>query len=272
LGQVVGKFCMRLAIEKARKYGISMVVTRGSNHYGICGYYTKMAMDQGLIGFNCSNTAPLMVPTRGTEAALGTNPLSLGMATNGDEFLLDMATTTVALGRIEMACQLKEDIPDGWALGLDRTTTCDAIEAYEACLLLPLGGTEITSSYKGYGLALMVEVLCGILAGSDFGPNIRPWKVDEGVANLGHCFICIDPEVFMPGSKERLSTLLAQLRLMPSLEGPEKPILIPGDPEREHMAKVDRDGGISYHPTQIKISEEFAKQMGVQPMKLKTVI
>jgi len=263
---------MRLAIEKARKYGISMVATRGSNHYGICGYYTKMAMDQGIIGFNCSNTSPLMAPTRSTEAALGTNPLSVGMATNGDEFLLDMATTTTALGKIEMARQQKESIPDGWALGLDRKTTFDAEEAYEATLLLPLGSTEICASYKGYGLALMVEMLCGILAGSEFGPNIRSWKSDVGFANLGHCFICIDPEVFIPGSKERLSTLLAQLRNLPSIEGPSKPVLIPGDPERQHMAKVDRDGGIMYHPTQLKISEEIAKQMGVEPMKLKTII
>ncbi|EZA49144.1 hypothetical protein DMN91_005306 [Ooceraea biroi] len=267
LGQVVGKYCVELAIEKAKKFGISMVSARGSNHYGICGYYTKIAMDQGMIGFTCTNTSPLMAPTRSAKAGLGTNPLSLGMAAcDGDEFLLDMATTAVALGKIELAIQKNENIPEGWALGSDGKVTRNAEEAYKAAMLMPLGGTEKNSGYKGYGLGLMVEILCGILAGSEFGPNIRSWKTGDKVANLGHCFIVINPEAFTPGSKERLSTLLGQLRSLPTAG--DNPILVAGDPERQHMQKVDREGGITYHPNQLKISEEFAKHMSVQPMKL----
>lgn len=258
---------MDLAMEKAKKFGIGMVTARGSNHYGICGYYTMMAMDQGLIGFNCTNTSPLMAPTRSVKAGLGTNPLSLGMATGvGDEFLLDMATTTVALGKIELAIRKEDNIPDCWALGSDGKVTRDAKEAYKTSLLMPLGGPEHNSGYKGYGLALMVEILCGILSGSQFGPNIRPWKTGDRVANLGHCFIVINPEMFESGSQHRLSILLKQLRDLP-VAGVE-PVLIAGDPERHHMCKVDREGGITYHPNQLKASEEFAKHMGVQPMKL----
>lgn len=267
LGQVVGKYCMDLAVEKAKKFGIGMVAARGSNHYGICGYYTMMAMEQDLIGFNCTNTSPLMAPTRSVKAGLGTNPLSLGMTTgDGDEFLLDMATTTVALGKIELAIRKEKDIPEGWALGSDGKVTRDAEEAFKASLLMPLGGSERNSGYKGYGLALMIEILCGILSGSQFGPNIRPWKTGDRVANLGQCFMAINPEVFASGSKERLSTLLKQLRDLP-VAG-EEPVLIAGDPERHHMKKVDREGGITYHPNQLKASEEFAKHMGVRPMKL----
>ncbi|XP_020278475.1 uncharacterized protein LOC109852065 [Pseudomyrmex gracilis] len=266
LGQVVGKYCMELAIEKAKKFGIGMVTARGSNHYGICGYYTKMAMEQNLIGFACTNTSPLMAPTRSLKAGLGTNPMSLGMAAHNDEFVLDMATTAVALGKIELAIRKGENIPEGWALDADGKVTRDAEEAYKASLLMPLGGTERNSGYKGYGLALMVEVLCGILSGSQFGPNIRAWKTGDRVADLGHCFMAINPEAFACGSKERLSTLLGQLRGLP--RAGEEPVLIAGDPERQHMSKVDKDGGITYHPNQLKASEEFAEHMGVRPMKL----
>lgn len=267
LGQVVGKYCMDLAIEKAKKFGIGMVTARGSNHFGICGYYTMMAMEQDLIGFNCTNTSPLMAPTRSMKAGLGTNPLSLGMAADdGDEFLLDMATTAVALGKIELAIRKGEDIPEGWALGSDGKVTHDAEEAFKASLLMPLGGSERNSGYKGYGLALMIEILCGILSGSQFGPNIRTWKTGDRIADLGHCFIAINPEAFASGSKERLSTLLKQLRDLPIIG--EEPVLIAGDPERQHMQKVDKEGGITYHPNQLKASEKFAKHMGVRPMKL----
>ncbi|KAI4490789.1 hypothetical protein M0804_003733 [Polistes exclamans] len=267
LGQVIGKYCMELAIKKAKEYGIGMVSARGSNHFGICGYYTLMAMKQGLIGFNCTNTSPLMAPTRSKKAALGTNPLSLGMpAENGDEFLLDIATTAVALGKIELAMRKYESIPPGWALDSHGKITTDAQNAYDATLLMPLGGEERNSGYKGYGFATMVEVLCGVLSGSQFGPNIRAWKKGDKIANLGHCFMAIDPEAFGTDSKKRLAVLLGQLRELPTAG--ELPVLVAGDPERCAMAKVDREGGIEYHPNQIKDSAEFAQIMGVLPMKL----
>lgn len=268
MGQVIGKFCMNLAIEKAKKFGIGMVVARGSNHYGISGYYSLMAMEQGMIGFNCTNTSPLMVPTRSKKSALGTNPLSFGMSAScDDEFVLDMANTTVALGKIELAKRKDEKIPKGWAIDKAGKVTTDPDEALEVSGLMPLGGEEKTSGYKGYGLATMVEILCGVLSGSEFGPNIRKWKGnDHRVANLGQCFMAINPEVFAPGAKDRLTQLLKQLRELP--KAGDKPILVAGDPERISMNRVDSEGGIAYHPNQIQNSADFAKQMGVEPMKL----
>lgn len=267
LGQVVGKYCMELAISKARNFGIGMVAARGSNHYGIAGYYALMAMQEDMIGFSCTNTSPLMAPTRSKRAGLGTNPLSLGMAaSNDDQFVLDMATTAVALGKIELAIRKNEQIPRGWALNAEGKETENAEVAYEASLLMPLGGDERSSGYKGYGLALMIEVLCGILSGSDFGPNIRPWKTGNRIANLGQSFLAINPEAFTAGSKDRLSALLKELRSLP-VSG-NKPVLIPGDPETRAMEKVDKEGGITYHENQLKAMEEFAKQMGVAPIKL----
>lgn len=269
MGQVIGKFCMELAIEKASKFGIGMVSARGSNHFGICGYYSLMAMERGMIGFSCTNGSPCMVPTRSQKSALSTNPLSLGMsASGGDSFVLDMANTVVALGKIELAVRKgEENIPEGWALDQTGKVTSDPNAALEANSLLPLGGEEKNSGYKGYGLAVMVEVLCGILSGSKFGPSIRSWKgATTEVANLGHCFMAIDPEVFAPGSKDRLAELLGQLRELP--KAGDEPILVAGDPERLSMNKVDKQGGIEYHPNQIQNSADFAKALGVEPMKL----
>ena len=267
LGQVIGKYCMELAIEKARQFGIGMVTARGSNHYGICGYYTLMAMEKDMIGFSCTNTSPLMAPTRSKNSALGTNPLSLGMSAScGDQFVLDMATTAVALGKIELAVRKEEPIPEGWAMDAEGKITTDAKAAVAAAALMPLGGQEKNSGYKGYGLATMVEVLCGILSGSNYGPNIRKWKESSSAANLGQCFMAINPEVFCPGSKDRLAQLLKQLRQLPTVG--DKCVLVAGDPEREAMARVDRDGGIQYHENQIKSCASLAKEMEVEPIKL----
>ncbi|OXU18489.1 hypothetical protein TSAR_011386 [Trichomalopsis sarcophagae] len=267
LGQIVGKYCMELAIDKARKFGIGLVTARGSNHYGISGYYSLMAIEQDMIGFSCTNTSPLMAPTRSSQSALGTNPLSLGMgASDGDQFVLDMATTAVALGKIELAHRKEQPIPSGWAMDTDGKVTTDSEKALKASTLMPLGGEEKNSGYKGYGLATMVEVLCGILSGGNYGPNIRNWKNADREANLGQCFMAINPEVFAPGSKDRLAHLLQQLRELPTVG--DKPVLVAGDPERAAMAKVDKEGGIQYHENQIKNSKEFAKELGVEPMKL----
>ncbi|XP_015114246.1 uncharacterized protein LOC107039241 [Diachasma alloeum] len=269
LGHVIGKFCMELAIQKAKTFGIGMVSARGSNHYGICGYYSLMAAEKGLIGFSCTNTSPCLVPTRASSAALGTNPFSLAMRTQdgADEFALDMATTAVALGKIEVAINKKDEIPKGWALGADGKPTKNPQEAYDVGNLQPLGGAEETSGYKGYGLATMVEVLCGVLSGSRFGQNIRHWQRPEGIADLGQCFMAINPQVFAPGAGDRLGQLLGQLRGLPAADDAAGSVLVAGDPERTAMRNVDEEGGIRYHPNQIKICHKMALRLGVKPMQ-----
>jgi LDH2 family malate/lactate/ureidoglycolate dehydrogenase len=258
---------MDLAILKARSFGIGFISARGSNHYGICGYYTLMAVQQHMIGFSCTNTSPLMAPTRSSVSALGTNPLSLAMGVGEqDQFVLDMATTTVALGKIELAERKGESIPEGWALDNIGKATTEPQKALQSYTLMPLGGKERNSGYKGYGLALMVEVLCGILSGSSYGPNIRKWSSANSAANLGQCFMAIDPSAFGIGSEERLAHLLHQLRSLPSTN--DQSVNIPGDPERRAMKIVDEDGGITYHENQIISCNQIAEQLHVEPLKL----
>lgn len=221
LGAVVGRFCMDLAIKKAKSAGVGWVCAKRSNHYGIAGWYTIYAEQQGLIGISMTNTSPLMCPTRSRAAALGTNPISVAApANNGDSFVLDMAMTAVAVGKIELQRRKGEDIPAGWAQGPDGNITTDANVGFETACLMPLGGPEITSGYKGYGLGAMVETLCGVCAGSNFATQVRKWTLQGAAgseANLGQVFIAVDPECFAPGFTDRMSEMNGILRDLPQV-------------------------------------------------------
>uniref|UniRef100_A0A182TC41 Malate dehydrogenase n=1 Tax=Anopheles maculatus TaxID=74869 RepID=A0A182TC41_9DIPT len=270
LGAVVGNFCMDLAIRKAKEVGVGWVCAKRSNHYGIAGWYTLRAMNAGCIGMSMTNTSPLASPTRSKEAALGTNPISVGApGQDGDGFVLDMATTAVAVGKIEMQRRKNEPIPVGWAQGPDGHPTTDASVAFDTACLMPLGGTEVTSGYKGYGLGAMVEVFCGILSGANYATKIRKWTHAgaDSEADLGQCFVAINPGCFAPGFEGRLSDLNSILRNMPMTD-PNHPVLVAGDPERLHMAKVDQEGGLPYHVNQIKTCTELSQRLGVKPIEV----
>ncbi|XP_076461628.1 putative oxidoreductase YjmC [Babylonia areolata] len=268
LGPVVGNFAMDLAIRKAKDVGIGWVSVRGTNHFGIAGWYSMRAQKEGLVGMAFTNTSPMLVPTRSRQQTLGTNPLSLAAPANkGDSMVLDMATTVVAFGKVHVRKSQNQTLPMGW--GVDGTgkpsTDPDKVMAVDGGLM-PLGGPEETSGYKGYGLALLVEVLCGILSGANYGPHIRHWQRHKGAADLGQCFVAIDPEAFAPGFTDRMSDLLDHCRGLEPAEG-EREVLVPGDPERQHMAMCDSRGGIPYQPQQILSADDIAKKYGVEPLK-----
>lgn len=259
-GAVVGKYCMELAIEKAGNVGVGLVSVHSSNHYGIPGVYALQAINKHMIGMTFTNTSPLMVPPGAKEPVLGTNPLAIGApGLDDDSFLLDMATTTVAVGKIELAKRKGISIPEGWALNEDGQTETNPTIAFNKPKLTPIGG------YKGYGLGMLVEVLCGILSGSNYGPNIGKWGAPQQVSNLGHCFIAINPKMFADGFETRMSDLMNLIRRMTPAQ-PDKPVLVPGDPERIHMEKVNKEGGLRYTQDQLKINAELASELKVKPM------
>lgn len=269
LGPVVGNFCMDLAMKKAKEAGIGWVVAKGSNHYGIAGWYTLRALEHGLMGICMTNTSPLSAPTRSKKAVLGTNPMSFSApAKDGDSFVLDMATTAVALGKIEMQKRKNEEMPMGWGQDVNGITTQDPRDVTDrgGCLQ-PLGGPEITGGYKGYGLTTLVEVFTGILGGAHYGPNVRKWMSTTQVADLGQMFAAINPECFCDGFQDRMSDLLGMLRGLDPADK-DKPVLVAGDPERQHMENVDKDGGITYHKNLITSMNELAEELKVTPMKL----
>ncbi|KAK2708513.1 hypothetical protein QYM36_014199, partial [Artemia franciscana] len=164
------------------------------------------------------------------------------------------------LTRIEIQNRKNEPLPEGWAIDKSGKVTTDGRVAMQEGCLLPLGGTEINSGYKGYGLAFMVELFCGILSGSDYGPKIRRWLEADRPANLGQCFIAVDPNCFAPGFSDRLQDMMDFCRNMEPTES-SKPVLVAGDPEKMHMDKVNRQGGITYLQNQIDASTQLRLKM-----------
>ncbi|KAH8379270.1 hypothetical protein KR009_003974 [Drosophila setifemur] len=268
LGAVVGNFCMDLAIKKAKTVGVGWVCAKGSNHYGMAGWYAIRAMDQGLVGMSMTNTSPLMAPTRAKESALGTNPLSLGAnATNGDKFLLDMATTAVAVGKIEIQRRKGAALPDGWAQDPEGNVTNDAELAFKTACLMPLGGSELTSGYKGYGLGAMVDILSGVMSGANYSTQVRKWTHAgaDSAADLGQVFIAVDPNCFAPNFEERMTDFNCRLRNSTPTD-PSKPVLLAGDKESQGMAAVDAAGGIQYLENQLNTCASLAEKYKIKPL------
>uniref|UniRef100_A0A1A9VE73 Malate dehydrogenase n=1 Tax=Glossina austeni TaxID=7395 RepID=A0A1A9VE73_GLOAU len=214
LGAVVGNFCMDLAIKKAKKVGVGWVCAKNCNHYGMCGWYPLRAMKEDLVGISMSNASPIMAPTGGKEAALGTNPISVGAKAEDDQFLLDMATAASSLGRIEIQCRRGEKIPEGWLQKLEAASTTDREATSKDFIVMPLGGGSSGSSHKGYGLGAVVEILSGVMAGANFSTKIRKWTPTDinQRANLGQLFAAIDPCYFAPNFKTNLEDLNCRLR------------------------------------------------------------
>ncbi len=232
------------AIERARDAGSALAVVRNSNHYGIAGWYALRAAQAGMIGFSVTNTSPLVAPTRAIKPLIGTNPIAIAApAGRWGMFCLDMATSTIPRGRIEVAARRGESLPVGWAIGPDGrpATTPDAAIAGA---LLPLGGLEETCGYKGYGLALAVELLTGILGDAAYGPNIIGLFSTEGQSNLGQAFWVVDPAaVDDAGAFEaRLEHLLDQLTAAETVPDAPGRVLVPGEPEREAERRADARG------------------------------
>jgi LDH2 family malate/lactate/ureidoglycolate dehydrogenase len=254
LGQPVGMRAMRLAIEKAQAVGAGFVAVRNSNHYGIAGYYAMMALEAGnLIGLSMTNADVLVVPTFGRDALLGTNPIAVAAPAGRERpFVLDMATSTVPRGKLEVYDRLGKPMPIGWATderGLDTTDAGRVLRNLKNRAgggLLPLGGAgELLSGHKGYGLALLVDILCGVLPGAGYANTIYP-RTPEGrplPANVGHFFGAWRIDGFRPEEDFRatLDDLIRRLKDSPKAEGQTR-IYIHGEKEFEATERNRREG------------------------------
>ena len=247
MGQLLGVQAMELAINKAKQVGIGMVAVRNSNHYGIAGYYTKMAAEAGLIGICMTNTEAIMVPTFGRQAMLGTNPIAFSLPASPVPFTFDAATTVVPRGKLEVYAKRDGVIRDGWALDENGHPSTDATRVLNNIIgktgggILPLGGAgEETSGYKGYGFAMLCEICTAILSGGTTSNYI--YKT-PGKANICHFFMAVDYGVF--GEKEdlekALSQFLQELRDSNKAEGQER-IYTHGEKEFEACQRVKAEG------------------------------
>lgn len=242
MGQLLGHKAMSLAIEKAKKTGMAIVSVRNSNHYGIAGYYAKMACNEGLIGMSMTNSEAIMVPTFARKAMLGSNPIAIAMPAEPYDFFFDASTTVVTRGKLEIYNKLDKPLPDMWALDADGKRSSDAstvlknIVAKAGGGIMPLGGeAEVSGSHKGYGYGMFCEIFCSILS---MGLTSNHTHIG-GKGGTCHGFIAIDPAVFGDADaiKEHLSTFLRELREAPKAEGAER-IYTHG--EKEVFAYKDR--------------------------------
>jgi LDH2 family malate/lactate/ureidoglycolate dehydrogenase len=225
LGAVISDQCCDHAVRLARAHGLGMVTVRHSTHFGACAWWAQKLADQGMLGIVLCNATPLVAAWQGRDKILGTNPIC--MAVPGPKtFLLDMATTTVALNRIHKAVVSGEQsIPDGWAMDIEGRPTTNPQAALEG-LPMPLGG------YKGTGLALMVEVLCAVLSGGPMLTEVGGLRVMNRPMRVGHLFLAIEASRFLPAEEfaARMLRVRETVTGSTAAAGYEE-VLIAGDPE-----------------------------------------
>jgi L-2-hydroxycarboxylate dehydrogenase (NAD+) len=263
LGQPVGIRAMTLALDKAAEHDLGMVVVRRSNHYGIAGYYAMMSLDCDMIGISLTNTHPAVVPTHGKRAAFGTNPIAIAVPTAGPHpFVLDMATSVVPHGKLEVAARRGEQLAEGWALDTDGRATIDTSKALLGALL-PLGGSELTSGYKGYGLAMAIELLSAVLPGATYGPLVSTMWHPGRPSDLGQFFMAINIAAFddVASFKARAADLLRRVKDTPLVDGMTE-ILIAGEKE-ERAAIRSRQYGVPLEPTVVAALRALATRLAI---------
>ena len=238
MGMVIAKKAMNLAIKKAKKLGVGMVVARNSTHYGIAGYYTDMAVEQGLIGVTGTNARPSIPPTFGTENMLGTNLLTFGIPSDEPfPFMLDCATSIIQRGKVEVYARIGKKVPEGLVIDSEGEYLTDPDEILrdltrDEAALLPLGGLDETGGYKGYGYATVVEILSASLQSGAFLKTLTG-------TNLGHFFIAIDISAFTDPNEFKKITgdILRGLRASRKMPGHDR-IYTAG--EKEYLTTLER--------------------------------
>ncbi|MGH7817161.1 MAG: Ldh family oxidoreductase [Candidatus Binatia bacterium] len=257
MGMVAGHRAMEIAIRKAKESGIGMVTVRNSRHYGMSAYYAMLALPHDMIGIAMTNASRQVVPTFGRDARYGTNPICFAVPAKDERpFVLDMATNTAAAGKLELAVRLGKSIPTGWALNDKAEPTTDPRVAQQARRLLPLGGSRESGSHKGYGLGILVEILCGVLTGTITALN-------EKQEPRGHFFGAINPAAFRPLAqfKQDMDRLIRELKSTPPVEG-ESRVYVAGEIEFE-TAEERAERGIPLHSSVLKGLREVSEQVGV---------
>jgi LDH2 family malate/lactate/ureidoglycolate dehydrogenase len=257
MGMVAGHRAMEIAIRKAEDSGVGIVTVRNSRHFGMSAYYAMLALPHDMIGIAMTNASRQVVPTFGRDARYGTNPICFAVpAKDQRPFVLDMATNTAAAGKLEVAVRLGKAIPAGWALDEKAESTTDPRVAQQARRLLPLGGSRESGSHKGYGLGIVVEILCGVLTGTitALNPNQEP---------RGHFFGAINPNAFRPVAEftADMDRLIGELKSTPPIEG-ENRVYVAGEIEFE-TAEERSERGIPLHSSVLKGLREVGELVGV---------
>ncbi len=263
LGMVVGFYAMEACLSRAEELGAAFLAVRRSNHFGIAGYYSSMALEREMIGIAMTNASPRVVPTRGTTGVLGTNPISVAIPRKGKHpFLLDMSTSAISSGKLDVAVRKGTKIPEGWVYPSVEPFLDEDGVVPMSVLQYPLGGKEETGGYKGFGLALMVDLLCGVLSGANFGTRLAASKREEE-ANVGHFFGALKLSGFRQFEEfsRDLELLFRDIKSSPR-ESEVEEILIAGEPEWRAKEKNLAEGIPVLPPVWRKL-EEIAEALNL---------
>ncbi|MFC1954657.1 Ldh family oxidoreductase [Chloroflexota bacterium] len=263
LGFVIGHQAMKEAIRMADTAGAGFVSIRNSTHFGACAGYVMMALEHDMIGLSMTDAPLAVAPPGSNKPGIGTNPLAVAVpASNKPPFILDMATSVVAAGKLEIARREGHPLPEGWAMDMDGNPITDPEKRVRGeGGLLPLGGTPVLRSYKGFGLAAVVEILCGVLSGM---PATILKVSPELKGTSGHFFGAFKIASFSPleAFKKSMDEMIEAIQNLPTLPGVEK-IYMAGDYEAE-IEKDRRVNGIPLHPAVVSSLKEMAEEVGIE--------
>jgi L-2-hydroxycarboxylate dehydrogenase (NAD+) len=270
VGMVAARRSMEIAIEKASIAGTGWVATRNSNHFGIAGYYSMMALRHDMIGICLTNANPLVAPALSISRMMGTNPIAVAIpAKNQPPFVADFATTPIARGKLAVAEKKGERVPLGYVQDRSGKPSDDPSILKEGGSMLTLGGDYAHGSHKGYCLSAIVDIFSAVFSGANFGPFVPPSVaylplLEKAVGTgTGHFFGAMRLDAFQPAEefKTKMDEWIETFRSAEPAEGEEK-VLIPGDPEREATARNLSDG-IKLVPAIRDDLSEIAQALGV---------
>jgi LDH2 family malate/lactate/ureidoglycolate dehydrogenase len=258
IGQVLTERARELAVERARRFGVGVVGVRNSNHFGTAMYFTRRAARDGFVAVLTTNASPAMAPWGGRQKVLGTNPWSIAAPRAGGRVVaVDIANTAVARGKIYLAKNRGEAIPETWALTADGAPTTDPAEGVLG-VILPMAG------HKGYAITFLMDVLSGALTGSGVGTEVRGPYEPEGASRCGHLFLALDPRAFGDdaGYEERVERLVAEVKDVPLAQGFDE-VFYPGEVEDRAEAATIAAGGVLLAEQSLSDLHALAASSGV---------
>jgi len=264
LGMIVGKFAMNLALKKSDSVGTGWVAVRNSNHFGIAGYYSMMALKSDKIGIAMTNANPLVAPTFSKEALLGTNPIAVAIPAGLEyPFVADFATSPVSRGRLDVMNMNNEKAPFGYVQDENGNPSDDSGILSKGGAILPLGGDREHGSHKGYCLSSIVDIFSAVLSGANFGPFVVPSldyisqkKDNYKGKGIGHFFGSMRIDAFQSAEdfKRNMDLWIQSFKQAKPVDG-QKEVIIPGEPERESEIKKMKEG--------IEISESVLRKLNL---------
>ena len=275
IGMIAATKSMQIAIEKAKTAGTGWVSTRGSNHFGIAGFYSMMALEQDMIGICMTIANPLVAPTFSVSQMLGTNPIAVAVPAGiHPPFVADFSTTPIARGKLAVAGKMGKSVPLGYVQDTEGTPSTNPDILKEGGSMLTLGGTREQGGHKGYCMSAIVDIFSAVLSGANFGPfcppsvaylPVKEEKVGEGT---GHFFGAMRIDAFQKPEqfKAQMDKWIETFRAAKPAKGHDR-VMIPGDPERENEERISKEGVNVLVPVQ-KEMKEIADELGI-PFEMK---